>query len=195
MSFGWEVLFGPLLFRNTTVHHAMLCTGGTTSARVAVNDGIGYKAQGVDRLLRIAPVFPYGLVIFSRTRLHEVYRELPLCGLSVYNISSRKHLGAKLGIVCRLLLGLGQVSCVPQGLIHHVSPLRHDLFGINECSAFTVCVDMADDGVGGSTSLGNSLQISSTACWTLGRVGSCSTLALVFYTVISLVSFAAQLVS
>ena len=120
----------------------MLFTGGATSARVAVDDRIGCKSQGVDQLLCIAPVFPYGLVIFSCAFLHEVYRQLPLSGLSVCSGSSRKHQGAKLGIVCRLLLGLGQVSSLPQDL-QHVSLLSHGLLGT---SAVAVCGDVADDG-------------------------------------------------
>ena len=52
---------------------------------------------------------------------------------------------AKLGIVRRLLLVLGKVSSVPQGL-HHVSLLSHDLLSITDCSAVTVCDDVADDG-------------------------------------------------
>ena len=54
-------------------------------------------------------------------------------------------MGAKLGIVRRLLLGLGQVWSVPQGL-HHVSLLSHGLLSITDCIAVTVCGDVADDG-------------------------------------------------
>ena len=152
---------GPLLTRKTTAHHGMLFTGVSTSARVAVNDGIGYKAQRVNQLLCIAPVFPYGLVIFSRAPLHEVYGELPLCGLSVCSDSSRKHLGAKLGIVCGLFMGLGQVPSVPLGLLHHVF-CSAMAFSAPRNAVLSPSVVMWLIMLG-SESLRNSLQISSTA--------------------------------
>ena len=56
------------------------------------------------RISSSSSVFPYGLVVLGCASLH---RELPLCGLPVSSCSAGKHLNAELGIVCRLLLGLG----------------------------------------------------------------------------------------
>ena len=70
-------------------------------------------------------VFPYGLVVLGCASLQKVNRELPLCGLPV-SCSTGKHLNAELGIVCRLLLGLGPVTSAPQGL-HRLLPLSQCL--------------------------------------------------------------------
>ena len=87
----------------------------------------------------------YALVVLGCAPLHKVHRELPLCGLPVLSCSAGKHLNAELGIVCRILLGLSQVSSVPQGL-HCLLPHGHCPLAPKDCGVVSVCSDVANKG-------------------------------------------------
>ena len=123
----------------------MLCAGPSASARVAVYNGVGSETQCVDQLVCVTTVCSYGLVIFGHAPLHEVDGEFSSCGLSVCSCPSGKHLATEFGIVHRLLLGLGQVTGVPQGL-HRLSLLSHGPLGTTECSAVTICGEVTYQG-------------------------------------------------
>nr|XP_022311043.1 uncharacterized protein LOC111116350 [Crassostrea virginica] len=74
-----------------------------------------------------------------------VYLFSPQRTSSLWPASAGKHLNAELSIVCRLLLGLGKVTSVPQGL-HRLLPLSHCPLGPTEGGAVSVCSDVAYEG-------------------------------------------------